>query len=206
MYLRTVLRSWPVRRAMAATVSPCRARSRIMTSSPSVTPASSRDAGRHLGGRRAPGSGAWPSRRTEEGSGSASGEHSPSSYTRQPGLEDGVLLAVEVVLARAQEGEELPLGDADAQGPQLGQQALGGDLPLDVLHQGEAHDAGTEMAPHLCRQWGDDRPPVRGHPPLPPVADDQGREQQVLDRVGLVALTWGLSCQQGQSRPQWPRG
>src|SRR3954449_9125301 len=49
-----------------------------------------------------------------------------------------------VVLARAQEGEELPLGDADAQGPQLGQQALGGDLPLDVLHQGEAHDAGTE--------------------------------------------------------------
>src|SRR4051794_22552646 len=47
------------------------------------------------------------------------------------------------------------------------------------------------MAPHLCRQWGDDRPPVRGHPPLPPVADDQGREQQVLDRVGLVALASG---------------
>src|SRR3954463_2335217 len=80
MYLRTVLRSWPVGRAMAATVSPCWARSRIMTSSPSVTTASSHDAGRHLGGRRAPGSGAGPSRRTEEVSVSASGEHSPSSY------------------------------------------------------------------------------------------------------------------------------
>src|SRR4051812_14899408 len=59
MYLRTVLRSWPVRRAMAATVSPCWARSRIMTSSPSVTTASSHDAGRHLGvdGRPAPGPG-----------------------------------------------------------------------------------------------------------------------------------------------------
>src|SRR3954453_5650946 len=84
MYLRTVLRSWPVRRAMAATVSPCRARSRIMTSSPSVTTASSHDAGRHLGGRRAPGSGAGPSRRTEGVSVSASGGHSPSSYTGRP--------------------------------------------------------------------------------------------------------------------------
>src|SRR3954447_9976507 len=83
MYLRTVLRSWPVRRAMVATVSPCRARSRIMTSSPSVTTASSHDAGRHLGGRRAPGSGAGPSRRTEEVSFSASGEHPSSSYTRR---------------------------------------------------------------------------------------------------------------------------
>src|SRR3954469_9891857 len=65
---------------MAATVSPCWARSRIMTSSPSVTTASSHDAGRHLGGRRAPGSGARPSRRTEEVSFSASGEHPSSSY------------------------------------------------------------------------------------------------------------------------------
>src|SRR3954451_8065535 len=83
MYLRTVLRSWPVRRAMAATVSPCWARSRIMTSSPSVTTASSHDAGRHLGGRRAPGSGAGPSRRTEEVSFSASGEYPSSSYTHE---------------------------------------------------------------------------------------------------------------------------
>src|SRR3954464_5320689 len=84
MYLRTVLRSWPVRRARAATVSPCRARSRIMTSSPSVTTASSHDAGQHLRGRRAPGSGAGPSRRTEEVSFSASGEHPSSSYTLVP--------------------------------------------------------------------------------------------------------------------------
>src|SRR5215218_9122242 len=76
MYLRMVLRSWPVRSAMAATVSPCRARSKIMTSSPSVTTASSHDAGRHLGGRRATGSGAGPSRQTEDVSFSASGENS----------------------------------------------------------------------------------------------------------------------------------
>src|SRR3954469_19660260 len=47
-----VLRSWPVRRAMAETVRPCRARSRIMTSSPRVTTSCSQDAGGHLG--------AWP--------------------------------------------------------------------------------------------------------------------------------------------------
>src|SRR3954469_15996190 len=37
MYLRMVLRSRPVRRAIADTLKPWRARSRIMTSSPSVT-------------------------------------------------------------------------------------------------------------------------------------------------------------------------
>ena len=44
--------TWPVRRAMAETLRPCRARSRIMTSSPRVTTGCSRDAGRHRG--------AWP--------------------------------------------------------------------------------------------------------------------------------------------------
>jgi hypothetical protein len=46
-YFRTVLRSWPVRRAMAETDSPCRTRSRIMTSSPRVTTDCSHDASRH---------------------------------------------------------------------------------------------------------------------------------------------------------------
>ena len=37
MYLRTVLRSSPTRRAMADTLTPCRCSSRIMTTSPSLT-------------------------------------------------------------------------------------------------------------------------------------------------------------------------
>src|SRR4051812_1709014 len=44
-----VLRSWPVRRAMAETDRPCRARSRIMTSSPRVTTGCSQDAEAHPG-------------------------------------------------------------------------------------------------------------------------------------------------------------
>ena len=107
---------------------------------------------------------------------------------RQPGLEDGVRLGVEAVLVRGQEGDDLALGDADAQRSQLDEQALGGDLPLDVLHQDVAHDPGAEVAGHLRRQRGDDLPPVRRQPPLPPVADDPRREHQVLDRGGLVAL------------------
>src|SRR6478609_3585670 len=47
-----VLRSWPVRRAMAETDRPCRARSRIMTSSPRVTTGCSQNARGHPG--------AWP--------------------------------------------------------------------------------------------------------------------------------------------------
>jgi hypothetical protein len=107
---------------------------------------------------------------------------------RQPGLEDGVRLGVEAVLVRGQEGDDLALGDADAQRSQLDEQALGGDLPLDVLHQDVAHDPGAEVAGHLRRQRGDDLPPVRRQPPLPPVADDPRREHQILDRGGLVAL------------------
>src|SRR3954447_4559183 len=82
----------------------------------------------------------------------------------------------------------LPRRNADAQRPELGQQALGGDLALDVLHQGEAHDPGAEVAGHLRRQRRDDLAPVRRQPALPPVADDPRREDEVLDRVGLVAL------------------
>ena len=40
-----------------------------------------------------------------------------------------------------QQGDDLTLGDADAEAEQLGQQAFGRDLALDVLHQHEAHHA-----------------------------------------------------------------
>jgi hypothetical protein len=43
-----------------------------------------------------------------------------------------------------QQGDDLALGDAHAQAEQLGQQAFGRDLALDVLHQHEAHDPGAD--------------------------------------------------------------
>jgi hypothetical protein len=107
---------------------------------------------------------------------------------RQSGLEQGVLLGVEAVLVLGEQGDDLAFGDVDAQGGQLSQQALGGDLPLDVLHQDIAHDAGAEMAGHLRWQRGDDLTPVRRPPALPPVADDLRQEHEILDGVALVAL------------------
>jgi hypothetical protein len=71
---------------------------------------------------------------------------------RQPSLQEGVLLGVEDVLARGEQGEDLALGDTNAQGGQLSPQALGRDLPLDMLHQDVAHHARAEVAGHPRRQ------------------------------------------------------
>jgi hypothetical protein len=95
---------------------------------------------------------------------------------------------MEGVLVRGEQGDDLAFGDADAQSRQLDPQALGGDLPLDVLHQDVAHHARAEVARHLRRQRSDDLVPVRRQPALPPVADDLRGEHQVLDGVALVAL------------------
>src|SRR5215218_6849395 len=76
MYLRMVLRSWPVRREIAETLSPCRARSRIMTSSPRVTTGCSRDAGwHHRAWPAPPGPGGSPPR---PGSGAGLGNFQPA--------------------------------------------------------------------------------------------------------------------------------
>jgi hypothetical protein len=60
---------------------------------------------------------------------------------RQPSLQDGVLLGMEGVLVRGEQGDDLAFGDADAQAGQLDPPALDRDLPLDVLHQDVAHHA-----------------------------------------------------------------
>ena len=93
----------------------------------------------------------------------------------------------EGVLAARRAGRRAGLGDADAQRPELGQPALDGHLPLDVLRQGEAHDPGAEVAHHLRRQRRDELAPSgvthrsrRGPPGRPP-----RREDKVLDRVRL---------------------
>ena len=107
---------------------------------------------------------------------------------RQPGLQDGILLGVESVLVRGEQGDDLALGDVDAQAGQLDPQALDRDLPLDVLHQDVAHHTRAEVARYLRRQRGDDLAPVRRQPALPSVTKDLRREHQVLDGATLVAL------------------
>jgi hypothetical protein len=43
-----------------------------------------------------------------------------------------------------QQRDDLALGDAHPDRPKLGEQTLGRDLPLEVLHEDEAHHAGTD--------------------------------------------------------------
>jgi hypothetical protein len=107
----------------------------------------------------------------------------------QPGLQDGVLLAVESILVGRQEGDDLTLGNAHAQAFQLGEQALHRHLPLDVLHQDIAHDPGAEVAAHLGRQRGDDLLAVRCYPALAAEADDLRRQEEILHGEGLEAAT-----------------
>src|SRR4051794_8321981 len=72
--------------------------------------------------------------------------------TRQPSLQDGVLLGMENVLVMAV--RRVTIWPLEAQASQLGAQALHRHLPLDVLHQDIAHDPG--VAAHLGRQRCDD--------------------------------------------------
>src|SRR3954463_12723204 len=60
----------------------------------------------------------------------------------------------------------------EAQAFQLGEQTLHRHLPLDVLHQHEAHNPGAKVAGHLWRQWCYDFLAVRCHPAL--AAEENG--------------------------------
>jgi hypothetical protein len=57
-----------------------------------------------------------------------------------------------------------------------------------VLHEDEAHHAGTEVAADLRGQGRHDLLAIRGAPALPAIADHLGHQHKVLEGVGLIAL------------------
>lgn len=118
----------------------------------------------------------------------------PGVVDRDPGgaLQAGpqhlAALGQEVRLAVDQQTQHLPLGDADADRPQLRRQPLHRDLTLVVQHQHEAAQLRTEMAADAVRKRDQQRPAIRRKPTFTPVPDHPGPQYQVLRDVGLVPL------------------
>ena len=97
-------------------------------------------------------------------------------------------LVEEGVLARVQQPDDLPLGDQDADGAELGDRARHGHLALVVLGQHEAAQRRPEVADDPGRHRGEHGPAVGGEPALAADAYDVRAEREVLDQEVLVAF------------------
>ena len=106
----------------------------------------------------------------------------------QPGAQHLARLGEEGVLARVQQADDLPLGDQDADRPELGHEARHGHLALVVLGQHEAAQRRPEVADDTGRHRGEHGPAVGGEPALAADPYDVRAEHQVLDQEVLVAL------------------
>jgi hypothetical protein len=111
-----------------------------------------------------------------------------SSTPTQAGAQHLARLVEEGVLARVQQADDLPLGDEDADRPELGHQARHGHLTLVVLGQHKAAQLGPEVAGDAGRHRRGDGPAVGGEPALAAEAHHVRAEHEVLDQEGLVAL------------------
>ena len=98
------------------------------------------------------------------------------------------VLREEPILSGDQQAHHLPLGDGDANPPQLCHQPRHRDLALMVLRQHETTQLGSEMPDHAGRQGRQHHRSIRRDPSLPPVADRLGAQHDVLHQEGLVAF------------------
>jgi hypothetical protein len=106
----------------------------------------------------------------------------------QPGPQHLARLGAEGVPARVQQPHDLALGDEDADGPELGDQARNRDLALVVLGQYEPAQRRPEVADDPSRHRRRDGPAVGGQPALAAQADHVRAQHQVLDEEVLVTL------------------
>ena len=107
---------------------------------------------------------------------------------REPGAQHLAVLRQEAVLAGYQQTHELPLGDDDAERPQLRQQPRHRHLALMVLGQHEAAQLRPEMPADAGRQRCCHHVAVRLLPALAAEIHDVRADHQVLHHKIRVAL------------------
>ena len=98
------------------------------------------------------------------------------------------VLIEEPVLSSDQQAHHLPLGDGNADPPQLCHQPRHGYLPLMMLCQHKTTQLRPEMSDHAGRQGRQYHRSIRRDPSLPPVAHRRGTQHDVLHLDRLVAF------------------